>query len=137
MSLETGEADAGADDAIYLGATALDIFWVACPQTISIFTATDNSLNVNSSYVKASQSYYIMNDLSKVPGYENRPYIAGWPHMLCYAEVPIHSPSGLVIGSLCVVDNKPRTGLDVKGIAVLGEISHAVMDHLEIVTSKV
>jgi signal transduction histidine kinase len=137
VSLETGETDAGADDAIYLGATALDIFWGVCPQTISVFTATDNKLNVNSPYVKASQSYYIMNDLSKVPGYENRPYILGWPYMRYYAEVPIHSPSGLVIGSLCVVDNKPREGLDTKGIATLREISHAVMDHLELVMSKV
>ncbi len=136
LSLETGETDAGADDAIYLGATNLDIFWGVCPHTISVFTATDNSLNIAAPYVTANQSYYIMNDLSKVPGYGSRPYIVGWPYMRYYAEVPIHSPSGLVIGSLCVVDNKPREGIDVKGIAVLKEISHAVMDHLELVMSK-
>jgi hypothetical protein len=57
--------------------------------------------------------------------------------MRYYAEVPIHSPSGLVIGLLCVVDDKPREGLDTKGIAALKEISHAVMDHLDLVMSKV
>lgn len=57
--------------------------------------------------------------------------------MRYYAEVPIHSPSGLTIGSLCVVDNKPREGLDIAGIEALKEISHAVMDHLELVMSKV
>lgn len=137
VSLETGETDAGADDAIYLGTTTLDIHWGVCPNTISVFTSTDSSLNIAAPYVKANQSYYVMNDLSKVPGYETRPYITGWPHMRYYAEVPIHSPSGLVIGSLCVVDNKPREGLDTRGIEVLKEISHAVMDHLELVMSKV
>src|SRR6202034_1306079 len=137
VALETGETDAGADDAIYLGATALDIYWGVCPHTISVFTSPDSSLNITAPYVKANQSYYVMNDLSKVPGYETRPYIIGWPYMRYYAEVPIHSPSGLVIGSLCVVDNKPREGLDMRGIAVLKEISHAVMDHLDLVMSKV
>jgi GAF domain-containing protein len=137
VSLETGETDAGTDDAIYLGATTLGIFWGVCPNTISVFTATDNSLNITAPYVKANQSYYVMNDLSKVTGYETRPYIIGWPHMRYYAEVPIHSPSGPVIGSLCVVNNKPREVLDTKGISALKEISHAVMDHLELVMSKV
>jgi signal transduction histidine kinase len=137
VSLETGETDAGPDDALYLGATSLDIYWGVCPHTISVFTSTDSSLNIAAPYVKASQSYYVMNDLSKVPGYETRPYIIGWPHMRYYAEVPIHSPSGLVIGSLCVVDDKPREGLDIRGIAALKEISHAVMDHLDLVMSKV
>jgi hypothetical protein len=137
VSLETGETDAGADDAIYLGATTLDIYWGVCPHSISVFTSTDSSLNITAPYVKANQSYYVMNDLSKVPGYETRPYIIGWPFMRYCAEVPIHSPSGLVIGSLCVVDNKPREELDMRGIAVLKEISHAVMDHLDLVMSKV
>jgi GAF domain-containing protein len=97
VSLETGETDGGADDAIYLGATTLDIFWGVCPNTISVFTATDNSPNIAAPYVKANQSYYVMNDLLKVPGYETRPYIIGWPHMRYYAEVPIHSPSGLIV----------------------------------------
>lgn len=53
------------------------------------------------------------------------------------SDVPIHSPSGLTIRSLCVFDNKPREGLDMAGIEALNEISHAAMDHLELVMSKV
>lgn len=57
--------------------------------------------------------------------------------MKYYAEVPIHSPTGLTIGTLCVVDNKPREGLDMKGLEILREISEAVMNHLELCVSKI
>lgn len=57
--------------------------------------------------------------------------------MKYYAEVPIHSPSGLTIGTLCVVDDKARDGLDLKGLAVLREISEVIMNHLELCVSKI
>ena len=128
--------DGGDDDAVYLGTTTLDLIWGVCPSTIRLFTSTDGSLNVDSDLVKASESYYVMNDLSMVPGFEDRPYVVGWPYMRYYAEVPIHSPSGLTIGSFCVVDNKPREGLDRKGLKVLKEIADSIMDHLELVLCK-
>ena len=121
---------------MFLGATTLDLVWGVCPSTIQVFTSKDDSLDIDSTYVKASRSYYIMNDLSKVKGFEDRPYIAGWPYMRYYAEVPIHSPSGLTIGSFCVVDNKPRDGIDAKGLQVLGEIADSIKDHLELVMCK-
>ena len=123
MSLETGAHCGGEDDALYLGAITLDLHFGVCPDAISLFTSTDSSQNITGPYVKANQSYYVMNDLSKVSGFECRPYVAGWPHKRYYAEVPIRSPSGLTIGSLCVVDNKPREGLDIAGIQSLKEIS--------------
>ncbi|MCJ1387585.1 hypothetical protein MMC18_000428 [Xylographa bjoerkii] len=128
--------DGGDDDAVYVGATTLDLVWGVCPSTIRLFTSTDGSLDIDSEYVKATESYYIMNDLSMVPGFEDRPYVAGWPYMRYYAEVPIHSPSGLTIGSFCVIDNKPRAGLDKKGLKVLEEIADSIMDHLELVMCK-
>lgn len=138
VSLESGDVhDGGNDDAIYLGTATLDHEFGVCPNTISVFCSKDGSLDIAAPYVKANQSYYVMNDLSKILGYEDRPYFAGWPYMWYYAEVPILSPSGLTIGSLCVVDNKPREGLDTKGLTALKEIAHAVMGHLELVVSKV
>jgi hypothetical protein len=53
--------------------------------------------------------------------------------MRFYAEVPIHSPTGHVIGTYCVVDDKPRNGLDPKGLADLNEISSAIIKHLTLV----
>lgn len=53
--------------------------------------------------------------------------------MRFYAEVPILSPTGFVIGTYCVVDDKPRDSLDKKGLDALNEISSAIMKHLELI----
>lgn len=129
--------DIGEDDAIYLGQCNISFEWGVCPGTMSCFTCTDGSLDINARYVKATRDYYVMNDMSALEGFKDRPYIAGWPHMKYYAEVPIHSPSGLTIGTLCVVDNKPREGLDLKGLNILREISEVVMNHLELCVSRI
>ncbi|KAG0648199.1 Autoinducer 2 sensor kinase phosphatase [Hyphodiscus hymeniophilus] len=120
-------------DEVYLGARVLDMVWGVCPNTIQVFTAKDGHLNVDTDMVVANQDCYVMNDLSAIAAYKNRPYVAGWPHMRFYAEVPIRSPTGHVIGTFCVVDDKPRDGLDQKGLLALNEIASAIMKHLELI----
>jgi signal transduction histidine kinase len=78
-----------------------------------------------------------MNDMSALEEFKDRPYIAGWPYMKYYAEVPIHSPSGLTIGTLCVVDGKARDGLDLKGLSILREVSEVIMNHLELCVNRI
>jgi signal transduction histidine kinase len=137
LSLESEDIHPGGeDDAIYLGATTLDLVWGVCPNTIKLFTATDSSQDISSQYVKANRSYYIMNDLSKIPGFEDRPYVCGWPHMRYYAEVPIQSPAGFTIGGFCVVDDKPRDSIDHEGLVILKDIANAIMDHMELIMAK-
>lgn len=125
------ESDPG--EKVYLGARILDMQWGVCPNTIQVFTALDDSLNLSTDLVTANQDCYVMNDLSAIEAYADRPYVAGWPHMRFYAEVPIYSPTGFVIGTYCVVDNKPRSGLDKEGLAALNEISTAIMNYLSLV----
>ncbi|KAH6719464.1 hypothetical protein BKA61DRAFT_669786 [Leptodontidium sp. MPI-SDFR-AT-0119] len=118
---------------VYLGPRILDLTWGICPNTIQVFTARDGSLNISTAHVTATPNFYVMNDLSAIDSFKDRPYVSGWPHMRFYVEVPITSPAGHVIGTFCVVDNKPRDGIDEKGLAVLTEISAAIMRHLELV----
>ncbi|TVY42575.1 Hybrid signal transduction histidine kinase B [Lachnellula occidentalis] len=120
-------------DEVYLGPRVLDTIWGVCPNTIHVFTAQDDSLDVATSSVIANRECYVMNDMSTMDSFKDRPYCIGWPYMKFYAEVPIHSPSGHVIGTYCVVDNKPRDGLSKKGLGILNEISSAIMKHLELV----
>ena len=136
VSLKDEDVHDTGDD-IYLGQCTITFEWGVCPGTIACFTSTDGSLDVNSKYVKATRSYYVMNDMSVLEGFKDRPYIAGWPYMKYYAEVPIHSPSGLTIGTLCVVDDKPRDGLDLKGLSILREVSEVVMNHLELCVNRI
>jgi hypothetical protein len=119
-------------DEVYLAARILDMVWGVCPSTIQVFTGK-GSKNFSTPYIEATQDCYVMNDVSAIESFKTRPYVAGWPHMRFYAEVPIHSPTGHVIGTYCVVDNKPREGLDKPGLAALSEIASAIMKHLELV----
>lgn len=119
---------------VYLGARILDVQWGVCPNAIAVFTALDESLNLSTELITANQGCYVMNDLSAIEAYADRPYVAGWPHMRFYAEVPIFSPTGFVIGTYCVVDDKPRLGgLDQKGLLALNEISSVIMNYLALV----
>ncbi|KAL2067557.1 hypothetical protein VTL71DRAFT_1982 [Oculimacula yallundae] len=121
------------DDEVYMGPRIIDFGWGVCPNTIQVFTAKDGSLNISTEHITANPSCYVMNDLSAIDSFKDRPYVADWPHMRFYAEVPITSPTGHVIGTYCVIDNKPRDGLDEKGLVVLTEIAAAIMTHLELV----
>lgn len=56
--------------------------------------------------------------------------------MRSYAEVPLKTPSGFIIGSYCVVDDKPRDFGD-NSVVVLEELAGIVMNHLELLKIKV
>lgn len=45
--------------------------------------------------------------------------------------MPLWSPEGFAIGTLCVMDRKPRT-LDDKQIGALGMLANQVMSQLEL-----
>jgi hypothetical protein len=55
--------------------------------------------------------------------------------MRSYAEVPLVSPLGYIIGSYCVVDNKVRD-FDDETVFVLNEVAQTIMAHLDLVKSK-
>lgn len=55
--------------------------------------------------------------------------------MRSYAEVPLTSEAGFVIGSYCVVDSKPREFGDAD-IATLSGISSCIMNHLDLLKAK-
>ncbi|KAF7865758.1 hypothetical protein EAF04_005923 [Stromatinia cepivora] len=136
VSLHTRDLTKPGDE-IFLGARILDMHWGICPNTIQVFTAKDDTGNLKTNLVTANQTRYVMNDLAAIEKYKTRPYIAKWPHMRYCAEVPIYSPENIVIGTYCVVDNKPRyEGLDDEGLEILNEIAKAIMRHLVLIEKQ-
>jgi signal transduction histidine kinase/CheY-like chemotaxis protein len=108
-----------------------------CAATIPTFTSTDGHLNTATTYMKTDKESFVIYDMSKVDAYKDRPYVTGWPHMRYYAEVPISTPNGLCIGSICTVDDKPRESLSPKDMATLQDIAMTIMDHLDLLSSRV
>lgn len=50
----------------------------------------------------------IVLDASIDPLFRDNPFVTGMPHIRFYAGYPVKAPSGEKLGSLCVVDDKPR-----------------------------
>ncbi|OQD64025.1 hypothetical protein PENPOL_c008G04351 [Penicillium polonicum] len=119
------------DDGIFLGVNTLDLEWGVCPHAIRLFTGQDHSRILDTENITANQTRNIIRDFTKEDFYKDRPYVLGWPFFRFYAEVPLYSPSGFVLGSYCVVDNKPRTKFGDEEVAALREIADSISNHLE------
>lgn len=48
-------------------------------------------------------------DARQDPRFANNPLVTGFPEIRFYAGMPIASPDGQLIGTLCVIDRQPRT----------------------------
>lgn len=119
------------DDGIYLGSRTIDLSWGVCPHTIKLFTAQDTSLELDTPNITANRTRYIIRNFADEECFRDRPYVVGWPNMRFYAEVPLFSPSGHVLGSYCVVDDEPRSEFGDTEVALLQEIADAVAKYLE------
>lgn len=63
--------------------------------------------------------------------FADNPLVTGDPHIVFYAGVPLVTPSGFAMGTLCVLDNKPNT-LTEDQIHTLKIISKQVVRLLEL-----
>ncbi|RAK95364.1 hybrid sensor histidine kinase/response regulator [Aspergillus ibericus CBS 121593] len=119
------------DDGIYLGVRTLDLIWGVCPHSIALFTGQDPSKMVDSPNLTANTSRFVVRDFTQEDFFKDRPYVLGWPYFRFYAEVPLYSPAGHVLGSFCVIDDKPRGEFGDREVASLREVADAVAQHLE------
>ena len=61
----------------------------------------------------------------------NNPVVTGYPHVRFYAGVPLITPRGDMLGTLCVIDQVPRQ-LSQKQVEALVALSRLVIDQLEL-----
>ncbi|VVD71793.1 putative diguanylate cyclase AdrA [Pandoraea morbifera] len=63
--------------------------------------------------------------------FADNPLVVGEPNIRFYAGAPLRTPEGHRLGTLCVIDRKPRT-LDDEKRALLADLSALVVDELEL-----
>ena len=120
-------------DDLALGEMPIDLFAGVCAGILKVFTSQDAKHNVNTSNVFVDSSRYVINDFTKEAMFKDRPYVTGFPYMRYYAEVPLKTETGYILGSYCVVDDEPRNGLSKHGFLVLTEIPSTIVRHLALV----
>jgi diguanylate cyclase (GGDEF)-like protein len=73
---------------------------------------------------------FIVEDAAQDPRFKSNPLVTGDPHIRFYAGIPVREPSGFKLGSLCIIDDKPRQIQEVD-LDVLRTLASLIEDELE------
>jgi diguanylate cyclase (GGDEF)-like protein/PAS domain S-box-containing protein len=76
---------------------------------------------------------FVVPDTMKDPRFADNPLVTGKPHLRFYAGAPLVTDDGLPLGTLCVLDDKPRPeGLTPEQSTALLDLARAVMTQLKV-----
>ncbi|MCQ4285485.1 sensor domain-containing phosphodiesterase [Pseudomonas stutzeri] len=59
--------------------------------------------------------------------FQNNPLVTGEPGIRFYAGMPLITPEGLGLGSLCIIDTKPRRAMTPQELSMLGHFAKLTM----------
>ena len=82
-------------------------------------------------HVILSREPLIVEDARRDPRFQDHPFVTQPPHVCFYAGVPLTTPDGFNLGSLCVIDFEPRT-IGKNDLSTLIDLSRVVVDELEL-----
>jgi diguanylate cyclase (GGDEF)-like protein/PAS domain S-box-containing protein len=71
------------------------------------------------------QDILLIEDATQDPRFCDNPLVVGAPHIRFYAGVPLRSEDGLVLGTLCAIDTRPRN-LTSKSLAAFKDLAKLV-----------
>ncbi|MDB5249402.1 MAG: histidine kinase [Segetibacter sp.] len=80
--------------------------------------------------IKDPSTLMIVNDSRIDDRFRDNPLVTGESQFIFYAGMPLVSPKGHALGTLCVIDTKPKT-LSLKQVEALQSLTHHVVKLLE------
>lgn len=80
--------------------------------------------------IKQSEPFIVTN-ATRHALFGDNPLVTGEPHIRAYAGIPLRTPEGYNVGSLCAIDTKPRDFEDHE-IDVLKNFAEVVVNELEL-----
>ena len=109
----------GEDKQVFLGSQGLDV----CE------TGRDVSF---CAHAIGRPEVFVVPDARLDPRFSDNSLVTGEPHIRFYAGVPLRSPTGHDIGTLCIIDRRPRAGFSDADKATLRMLSTLVLEKLEL-----
>jgi diguanylate cyclase (GGDEF)-like protein len=82
-----------------------------------------------------NEKVFIVCDASKDPRFLDNPLVTGDPNIRFYAGCPIRGPQNQRIGTLCLIDSKPRT-MSPEDQETLRDLAAMVEDELELLSQS-
>ena len=82
-------------------------------------------------YAIRGEDVLVVPDATRDPRFRSNPLVTGDPHIRFYAGAPLRTPGGQILGTLCVIDFRPRRPSPEK-IRLLSLLAQAVVDALEL-----
>ncbi|MDQ2184248.1 EAL domain-containing protein [Alcaligenaceae bacterium A4P071] len=80
----------------------------------------------------ASTEVMLVPDTHMDPRFAGNALVVGPPFIRFYAGCPLVSPSGFILGTLCIIDTAPRPPLNDRDLANLRDLAALVEDQLEL-----
>jgi signal transduction histidine kinase len=77
-------------------------------------------------------SAFVVEDATRDPRFRDNPLVTGRPHIRFYAGAVLTNPNGYNLGTICVIDTKPRPTPDGAQLARLQKLAKVVVDELEL-----
>ncbi|MFL6575557.1 MAG: PAS domain S-box protein [Povalibacter sp.] len=81
--------------------------------------------------IEHPEGVFVVPDATEDLRFAENPLVVGEPHIRFYAGAPLVTADGFALGTVCVMDNKPRT-LDAEGQAALAALARqagALLEH--------
>lgn len=72
---------------------------------------------------------FIVEDAAEDPMFQDNPFVTGEPHIRFYAGMPLIDPDGFALGTLCIIDLKPRT-LEPREVELLEQLAVCALSAL-------